>query len=132
MRLRFEVFHPKNPFESSTHSPNKPSGKSETPTCDFWRSRSSSRLSKSASRCLFERFVEALSAARRMMEDEGLEVRKSRPAWSRSGVEWRSVPRSGRRSGARAGTAGLDFAGNGARRYEDIGGDGEPMRLMVM
>lgn len=66
------------------------------------------------------------------MEDDGLEVRKSRPASSRSGAEWRSVPRSGRRSGVCAGTAGLDFAGNGARRYEDIGGDGEPMRLMVM
>lgn len=66
------------------------------------------------------------------MEDEGLEVWKSRPAWSRSAAGCWSVPRSGRRSGARAGTAGLDFAGNGARRYEDIGGDGEPMRLMVM
>ncbi len=66
------------------------------------------------------------------MKDEGLEVGKSRPASSRSGAERRSVPRSGRCSGARAGTAGLDFAGNGARQYEDIGGDGEPMRLMVM
>lgn len=125
-----------NRYKSSTHSPNKPSGKIETPTCDFWlsfrRSTSLNRLSKSASRRLFERFVEALSAAWRNMEDDGLEVRKSRPASSRSGAEWRSVPRSGRRSGACAGTAGLDFAGNGARRYEDIGGDGEPMRLMVM
>lgn len=31
-----------------------------------------------------------------------------------------------------AALAGLDFAGNGARRYEDIGGGGEPIGLMVM
>lgn len=57
----------------------------------------------------------------------------SRPASSRNGGEWRSVRRCRRRTGEHeARTAGLDFAGNGARRYEDIGGGGEPIRLMVM
>lgn len=57
----------------------------------------------------------------------------SRPVWSRSGTDWCSVRRRGlRRTAERAQTAGLDFAGNGARRYEDIGSGGEPIRLMVM
>ena len=57
----------------------------------------------------------------------------SRPASSRSGGGWRSVRWCGRRTGEHvARTAGLDFAGNGARRYEDIGGGGEPIGLMVM
>lgn len=64
--------------------------------------------------------------------DGGWRGWKSRPASSRTGAGWRRVLQSGRRSGARAGTAGLDFAGYAARRYEDIGGDGEPIRLMVM
>lgn len=64
--------------------------------------------------------------------NEGWKGWKSRPASSRIGAERRCVRRSERRSGARAETAGLDFAGHGARRYEDIGGYGEPIRLMVM
>ncbi|KAJ8345157.1 hypothetical protein SKAU_G00293500 [Synaphobranchus kaupii] len=55
----------------------------------------------------------------------------SRPGWSKSGRV--GVARRGaRRSGGRGQAAGLDFAGDGARRYEDIGGGGEPVWLMVM
>ncbi|TRY97330.1 hypothetical protein DNTS_020614 [Danionella cerebrum] len=46
-----------------------------------------------------------------------------------SDAGWKVVPAS---EWHKAGTPGLDFAGNGARRYEDIGWGGEPMRLMVM
>lgn len=54
----------------------------------------------------------------------------SRPASSRSGRAWCNVQWCGLRCIGQM--AGLDFAGNGARRYEDIGGGGEPIRLMVM
>lgn len=57
---------------------------------------------------------------------------RSRPAWNRSGAASRTALPGGRRSAASAAPAGLDFAGNGARRYEDIGGGGEPIGLMVM
>lgn len=68
--------------------------------------------------------MEMRSEARRKM---------SRPASNRSGREWCNVQWCGPRYIAvRAQTAGLDFAGNGARRYEDIGGGGEPIGLMVM
>lgn len=56
-----------------------------------------------------------------------------RPAWNRSDAAWCSDPTRGPRSVASAAApTGLDFAGNGARRYEDIGGGGEPIGLMVM
>lgn len=56
----------------------------------------------------------------------------SRPAWNRSGATLRTAQPDGRRIAASAAPTGLDFAGNGARRYEDIGGGGEPIGLMVM
>lgn len=56
----------------------------------------------------------------------------SRPAWNKSGAALRTAQPDGRRSAASAPPTGLDFAGNGARRYEDIGGGGEPIGLMVM
>lgn len=52
--------------------------------------------------------------------------------WNRSGAALRTAQPDGRRSAASAAPTGLDFAGNGARRYEDIGGGGEPIGLMVM
>lgn len=55
-----------------------------------------------------------------------------RPAWNRSGAASCSERPHGPRSVASAAPAGLDFAGNGVRRYEDIGGGGEPIGLMVM
>lgn len=68
--------------------------------------------------------MEMKSEARRKM---------SRPASSRSGRGCCNVQCGGLRCIAeRAQKAGLDFAGNGARRYEDIGGGGEPIGLMVM
>lgn len=66
--------------------------------------------------------MEMKSEARRKM---------SRPASSRSGRGWCNVQWCGLFA-ERAQTVGLDFAGNGARRYEDIGGGGEPIGLMVM
>lgn len=57
---------------------------------------------------------------------------RSRPAWNRSGAASRTARSDGRRSVASAAPTGLDFAGNGARRYEDIGSGGEPIGLMVM
>lgn len=61
---------------------------------------------------------------------------QSRPAWSRICRGWSSGLPGGRCSGVRVSVhvrvAGLDFAGNGARRNEDIWGGGEPIRLMVM
>lgn len=56
----------------------------------------------------------------------------SRPAWNRSGAMLRTAQPDGRRIVVSAAPTGLDFAGNGARRYEDIGGGGEPIGLMVM
>lgn len=52
--------------------------------------------------------------------------------WSRSDAALRSARPDGRRNAAVAAPNGLDFAGNGARLYEDIGGGGEPIGLMVM
>lgn len=56
----------------------------------------------------------------------------SRPGWSRSDAALCAVRRAGRRSAASAALAGLGFAGNGARRCEDIGVGGEPIGLLVM
>lgn len=52
--------------------------------------------------------------------------------WSMSGAALHAAQLDGQRSTATAAQAGLDFAGNGARRYEDIGGGEEPIGLMVM
>ncbi len=52
--------------------------------------------------------------------------------WNRSGAALRTAQLDGQRIAASAAPTGLDFAGNGARRYEDIGGGGEPIGLMVM
>lgn len=57
---------------------------------------------------------------------------RSRPAWNRSGAALRTAQPDGRHSAVSAAPTGLDFAGNGARRYEDIGGGGETIGLMVM
>lgn len=57
---------------------------------------------------------------------------RSRPVWNRSGAALRTAQLDGQRTVVSAAPTGLDFAGNGARRYEDIGGGGEPIGLMVM
>lgn len=57
---------------------------------------------------------------------------RSRPVWNRSSAELHTARPDGRHSVASAAPTGLDFAGNGASWYEDIGSDGEPIGLMVM
>lgn len=52
--------------------------------------------------------------------------------WNRSGAVLHTAQLDEQSSVVNTALTGLDFAGNGARQYEDIGSGGEPMRLMVM
>lgn len=52
--------------------------------------------------------------------------------WNKSDAALRTAHLDGQHIGASAALSGLDFAGNGARRNDDIGGGGEPIGLMVM